>query len=120
MILQPQGDHQLDAALVHADHPLRRLFVGVLHHIAGVVIVGDGDGVVVIRRGCLWFGSVLVNRCAVGHLRSICFGLLRLCGSGLVCVRLGGRTGRAGCQAQAKRQCQQQGNDAFHGFILLV
>ena len=73
VILQPQGDHQLDAALVHADHPLRRLFVGVLHHIAGVVIVGDGDGVVVIRRlrRGLWFGIVLVSRRAVGRLRSI-------------------------------------------------
>ena len=73
VILQPQGDHQLDAALVHTDYPLRRLFVGVLHHIAGVVIVGDGDGIVVIRRlsHCLWFGIVLVSRCAVGRLRSI-------------------------------------------------
>ena len=49
-VLKPQGDHGLDRPLVDRHHPFGGLFIGIGHLIAGVVVVGDGHGVISLRR----------------------------------------------------------------------
>ena len=93
MVLQAQGDHGLDGALVHRHHPLRGLVVGIGDFVAGVVVVGDGHGI----AACLPGGGV---RRGLG--------------------RAGGRAAAAGqlqSQGQGRKGCQKAG--AFHTFMLL-
>ena len=67
MVLQPQGDHGLNAPLIDAHHPLRGLGVGVGNFFPGVVIVGNGhrvvpvplDGALRRSRGALGGGRCL-------------------------------------------------------------
>ena len=110
MVLQPQSNHGLHAALVDADDPLRRLFVGVLHRIALIIVVDNGNRVVAVP----WCGRLLPILRPAGRLG---VRLIAFRGRGGAVIR--GPAASAGGQAQDTNQGQQQGKYFFHVGVLL-
>ena len=96
MVLQPQGNHRLNAPLIDAHRPLGRLGVGVGNLLPGIVVVGNGHRVVPISLG-----------------RAFLWGLGALGGGGL-----GG--GAGGQQGEGQGCAQDQLSHIVHRFLLEI